>query len=402
LLDIEFLKPYFDFAPQLFIAFSLSLLLTPIIGFLAVRYRFVDLPIAQRPRGPKNLEQKIHNRTLPRLGGLAVMIPFLVIILFGVPMTPQIWGIFIGILILMITGAIDDKYDLDSKTQFFFQIVASTITVIAGTSITFVQILGVEFDLNIYSREFFIGNFMYNFVFPADLFTIFWIVTIINALNWVFGIDALGEGITIITAITIMFIAVKTGHPEIAILPAVLGASLLGYFPYNYPPSKIISGTIGTSTYGYLIAVLATISGAKISTAILLLTLPLLDMVWVIIYRLTHFRNIPLLKRPFQGGRIHMHHRLMNAGYTMKETLVIETSAMAVIAVIAYYLAGFGVKLLTASVLTATIAIIALITVLSSRKKRTKERQKRIKAEKEDPPPPTIETDIPPEERYAY
>lgn len=401
MLELEFLKPYLDFAPQLFIAFSLSLLLTPVIGFLAGKYGFVDLPVAQRPRGSKSLEQKIHNRTLPRLGGLAVMIPFLIIMFSSVPVTPQIWGIFIGVLILMITGAIDDKYDLDSKTQFFFQIVAAAITVIAGTSITFVQILGMEFDLNVFSREFFIGNFVYNFVFPADLFTIFWIVTIINALNWVFGIDALGEGITIITAITIMFIAVKTGRPEIAILPAALAASLLGYFPYNYPPSKIISGTIGTTSYGYLIAVLATISGAKISTAVLLLTLPLFDMIWVILYRLTHFRNIPFFKRPFQGGRVHMHHRLMNAGYTMKETLVIETAAMAVIAVIAYYLAGFGAKLLTVSVLTAVIAIIASITVLSSRKKRARERSKRIKAEKEEPPP-TIETDVPPEERYAY
>lgn len=402
MFDLAFLKPYLDFAPQMFIAFSLSLLLTPIVGFLAKKYGFVDLPVVQRPRGAKNLEQKIHNRTLPRLGGLAVMISFLLIMFSSVPITPQIWGIFIGVLILMVSGAIDDKYDLDSKTQFFLQVLAAAITVIAGTSITFVQILGMEFDLNLFSREIFIGNFVYNFVFPADLFTIFWIVTIINALNWVFGIDALGEGITIITAITIMFIAVKTGRPEIAILPAILAASLLGYFPYNYPPSKIISGTIGTTSYGYLIAVLATISGAKISTAVLLLTLPLFDMFWVIIYRLTHFKNIPLLKRPFQGGRVHMHHRLMNAGYTMKETLVIETAAMAVIAVIAYYLAGFGAKLLSVSVLAAIIAVVASITVLSSRKKRARERLKRIKSETTQPPPPPIETDIPPEERYAY
>lgn len=386
----------------MFIAFSLSLLLTPVVGFLARKYGFVDLPVSQRPRGSKSLEQKIHDRILPRIGGAGVMIAFLLVMSSSVPLTPQIWGILISILILMVVGLFDDKYDLDSKTQFFFQFLVATITVIAGTSITFIQVLGIEMDLNLFSREVFIGNFVYNFVFPADIFTIFWIVTIINALNWVFGIDALGEGITIITAITIMFIAVKTGRPEIAILPAILSASLLGYFPYNYPPSKIISGTIGTTSYGYLIAVLSMMSGAKISTAILLLTLPLFDMVWVIIYRVTHFRNIPLLKRPFQGGRVHMHHRLMNSGYTVKETLVIETSAMAVIAVLAYYLAGFGAKLLSVSVLSAIIAIIATVTVLSSRKKRAKERLKRMKAENTTPPTPPIETDIPPEERYAY
>lgn len=380
----------------------MSLLLTPIVGFIAKKYGFVDLPVSQRPRGSKSLEQKIHNRILPRLGGLAVMITFLLLTISAVPLTTQVGGIILAVLILMVTGLLDDKYDLDSKTQFFFQLLAAAITVITGTSITFIQIFGVEMDLNMFSREIFIGNFAYNFIFPADLFTIFWIVTIINALNWVFGIDALGEGITIITAITIMFIAVKTGRPEIAILPGLLAASLLGYFPYNYPPSKIISGTIGTTSYGYLIAVLAMISGAKISTAILLLTLPLFDMVWVIIYRVTHFRNIPLLKRPFQGGRVHMHHRLMNAGYTMKETLVIETSAMAVIAVIAYYLAGFGAKLLSVSILTAIIAVIAAVTVLSSRKKRAQERLKRMKSENTPPPAPPIETDIPPEERYAY
>lgn len=319
----------------------------------------------------------------------------------SVELTTQMWGIILGVIVLMISGAIDDKFDLSSKQQFFFQILASIITVIAGTSITFIQVMGVEIDLNLFSKEFFLGDLIYNFVFPADLFTVFWIVTIINALNWVFGIDALGEGITIITSITIMFIAVKTGRPELAILPAALGASLFGYLPYNFPPSKIISGTIGTSSYGFLVAVLATISGAKISTAILLLTLPLFDMFWVIIYRLSHFKNVPLLKRPFQKGRIHLHHRLINAGYTIKETVVIETSAMAVIAILAYYLAGFGAKLLSVSIFMAIIALIASITVLSSRKKRAQERLKRMKA-KDDVPPPTIEKDIPPEERYAY
>lgn len=401
MFDLEFLKPYIDLAPQLFVAMTLSLLITPFVGYIARRFGFIDLPLSQRPRGEKTLEQKIHNRTLPRLGGLAVLLPFLLIFTTSVDLTTQMWGIIVGVLILMISGAVDDKFDLSSKQQFFFQILASVITVIAGTSITFIQVMGVEIDLNLYSREFFLGDLIYNFVFPADLFTVFWIVTIINALNWVFGIDALGEGITIITSITIMFIAVKTGRPELAILPAALAASMMGYFPYNYPPSKIISGTIGTSSYGYLVAVLATISGAKISTAILLLTLPLFDMFWVIIYRLTHFKNVPLLKRPFQSGRIHLHHRLMNAGYTMKETLVIETAVMGVIAVFAYYLAGFGAKLLSISVLMAIIFFIASITVLSSRKKRAKERIKRMKARDEEPPP-TIEKDIPPEERYAY
>jgi len=401
LFDLEFIKPYLDLSPQLFIAFTLSLLLTPFVGYIARRYGFIDLPLSQRPRAEKTIEQKIHNRTIPRLGGLAVLLPFLVIFMTSVELTTQMWGIILGVIVLMISGAIDDKFDLSSKQQFFFQILASIITVIAGTSITFIQVMGVEIDLNLFSKEFFLGDLIYNFVFPADLFTVFWIVTIINALNWVFGIDALGEGITIITSITIMFIAVKTGRPELAILPAALGASLFGYLPYNFPPSKIISGTIGTSSYGFLVAVLATISGAKISTAILLLTLPLFDMFWVIIYRLSHFKNVPLLKRPFQKGRIHLHHRLINAGYTIKETVVIETSAMAVIAILAYYLAGFGAKLLSVSIFMAIIALIASITVLSSRKKRAQERLKRMKA-KDDVPPPTIEKDIPPEERYAY
>jgi UDP-GlcNAc:undecaprenyl-phosphate GlcNAc-1-phosphate transferase len=371
------------------------------VGYIARRYGFIDMPLTQRPRAEKTLEQKLHDRKLPRLGGLAVLIPFLIIFVTSAELNSQMWGIILGVLILMISGAIDDKFDLSSKQQFLFQVLAATITVITGTSITFIQVMGIEFDLNLFSKEIFLSDMIYNFVFPADLFTIFWIVTIINALNWVFGIDALGEGITIITAITIMFIAVKTGRPELAILPASLAASLLGYFPYNFPPSKIISGTIGTSSYGYLVAVLATISGAKISTAILLLTLPLFDMFWVIIYRLTHFKNVPLLKRPFQKGRIHLHHRLMNAGYTIKETVVIETSGMAVIAVLAYYLAGFGAKLLSVSIFMAIIAVIASITVLTSRKKRAQDRLKRIRAKK-DVPPPTIEKDIPPEERYAY
>ena len=401
MFDLSFLKPYSDFAPAIFVALSITLLITPLVGYLAKRFGFVDLPVSQRPRGVRSNEQRIHNSILPRIGGLAVMLSFIVVAFTSSEISAPIWGLMIGVMILMVSGAIDDKYELKSNTQFLFQILAAVITVISGTSITFMQILGVEIDLNWFSSEIFIGNFIYNFVFPADLFTILWIVTIINALNWVFGIDALGEGITIITSFTIMFIAVKTGRPEIAILPAILGASLIGYLPYNYPPSKIISGTIGTSSYGFLIAVLAMMSGAKISTAILLLTLPLFDMFWVILYRMTHFKNIPLLKRPFQPGRVHMHHRLMSAGYTMKETLVIETSAMAVIAFIAYYFAGFGTKLLTVSILAVIITIIATVAVFSSKGKRKKEREKFARIE-DDPPPTIIEKDISPEEKYAY
>ncbi len=401
MMNLDFLQSYINVAPQMFIAFSLAFILTPFVGFLARRFGFLDLPPSKRPRGSKISEQKIHNYTLPRLGGLAVLIPFLGVFITNVNMTPALWGIILAVIILMISGAIDDKYDISGRSQFLFQILAAVITVLAGTSITFIQVMGIELDLNMFSREIFIGDFIYNFVFPADIFTIIWIVTIINALNWVFGIDALGEGITIITSLTIMFIAVKTGRVELAILPAALAASLLGYFPYNYPPSKIISGTIGTSSYGYLVAVLATISGAKISTAILLLTLPLFDMIWVILYRMRKFRNISLLKRPFQSGRVHMHHRLMSKGYSMKEVLVIETAAMGIIAVIAYYLAGFGVKLLSTVIFISSILLISLFAVMSSRKKRAREKLRRIKSE-EEPPPPSIEPDIPPEERYAY
>lgn len=394
-MNFAFLEPYIAMLPELFMAFALTLLLTPVAGYIGKRFGFIDTPQSKRPRSE-------NARTLPRIGGLAVMFSFLFVVLLNINLTPPIWGMLIGLLILMISGAIDDKYELSSSSQFFFQFLAASITVIAGTTITFIQVAGVQFDLNMFSHEFFIGDFIYNFIFPADLFTIFWIILIINALNWVFGIDALGEGITIIAAITIMLISVKTGRLELALVSGVLAASLMGYFPYNYPPAKIISGTIGTSSYGFLIAVMAILSGAKISSAVLLLTLPLLDMVWVIIYRMKHYKNIPLLHRPFQRGRIHLHHRIMSAGYTVKETLVLEMSIMAVISVVSFYLAGFGVKLLTTAIMIAIILSLTVLIIIYSKKKREQDRQKRIRIENQDDPPPPIEEDIPPEEKYAY
>ncbi|MFQ5492995.1 MAG: glycosyltransferase family 4 protein [Candidatus Dojkabacteria bacterium] len=396
-MEANIFEPYLDLLPYMAAAFFVSLLLTPVIGYLATKYRFIDLPAKLRKRTDKTIDQRIHDEAKPRLGGLAVLIPFFLIAFAGSTLTSQVWGMLLGLGIIVIVGVLDDKYELSGGVQFAFQLLAAIIVVVSGVSITHVDVAGLSIDFNSFSRELNLGSFIYNFVFPADLITVGWIMIIVNALNWVCGIDALGEGITFIAALTTMILAVRVGSPEFAIFPALLVAGLLGFIPYNFPPSKIIGGTAGHTGYGFLLAVLAILSGAKITSGIILLSIPLVDMGWVLLNRMRDHKTVNIFKLFSISGRVHLHHRLMSLGFSGKQTLYIETSAMAVVSLIALYFGDFNTSLITLVLVIALLII--FFTIISL---RTRNKPSTPKPPPSEPEPPVIDTGPTPEEKYAY
>jgi len=310
----------------------------------------------------------------------------------------KIWGLILGLLVLIVGGVLDDKFELDAKKQMLLQILAAAIVVFSGITILKIDVFGSTFNFDQVSTNINLGLFNYHMIFPADIITIVWILLIINAINWMSGIDAIGEITTFLTAFTTMLLSVRAGQPEMAMLSAILAAGILGFLPYNLPPSKIMSGTAGTTGYGFILAVLAIISGSKITSAITLLSIPLLDMVWVMIYRFIKLKDQPFLKRPFVSGDVHLHHRLMSLGLSQVQTLFVETSVVGLISILAFYLGGFSMPLVSLVIIfTVLLIVFSIISILSNRK-----RKEPVEIKPRNPTPPVVSNEPTPEERYAY
>jgi UDP-GlcNAc:undecaprenyl-phosphate GlcNAc-1-phosphate transferase len=374
-----------------------AVLLTPVIGYIAKKYKFIDLPGVLRKRSDKTVAQRIHKTPKLRLGGLSVLIPFVIVVITMLDGNTKIWGLILGLLVLIIGGVLDDKYELNAKKQMLLQILAAVIVVLSGITIMKFDIFGTTIDFSQFSTDINLGLFTYHMIFPADIITIVWILIIINAINWMSGIDAIGEITTFITAFTTMLLSVRAGQMEMAMLSGILAAGVLGFIPYNFPPSKIMSGTAGTTGYGFILAVLAIISGSKITSAVTLLSIPLLDMVWVMIYRFIKLKDVPFFKRPFVGGNVHLHHRLMHLGLSTVQVLYVETSVICLISILAFYLGGFHMPLISLVIIfTVLIIIFSVISILSSKKKKI------IVHDKSKDPPPVVTNEQTPEEKYAY
>jgi UDP-N-acetylmuramyl pentapeptide phosphotransferase/UDP-N-acetylglucosamine-1-phosphate transferase len=144
-------------------------------------------------------------------------------------------------------------------------------------------------------------------------FTLFWIVGMVNTINWVDGLDGLAASVTLV-ACAILFAHTffwPAGDPQftISLLPAVLAGAVVGFLPFNWHPAKAIMGDSGAHFLGFCLAIIAIIGGAKIATALLALALPILDVAWVIFYRIVHRRS------PLDADRGHLHHRLADSGW---------------------------------------------------------------------------------------
>ncbi len=324
------------------IAFIIGLFITPLIGRIAKLVGAVDLPASMRASTDTASSSRINREPKLQLGGLAIAIAFFGAVILTGSLKGMNIGILIGILIILLVGVLDDKFELSGKVQLFGQALAALVVIFSGISVVKISFLGtiIDFDWASYLIEF--GNFSYNFIFPADILTLIWIVGVINFINWVGGVDGLNTAVSAIISGTLALLALDNNHVVLAtILIAHVGA-LMGYFPFNYNPSKIIQGTTGDLFNGYLISIFAIIGGTRWTSTFVILALPLLDAFFVILMRIK--AHPEALKNPLKLLSIsdtnHLHHRLMSAGYNRKSVLFLETSMMTIIAAIAVYFSG--------------------------------------------------------------
>lgn len=386
------LEKYFQYFPIFIIAFVSSFLLTPLVGYLARKLEILDLPPSMKKAKERGIATAMHDKPVTKLGGLAVVIPIIFIILYYLPIDKELLGLISGLVILTIAGYLDDKLNLPGATQFLFQVIAALVIVLTGTGIeTLRNPIGNDINLVWTEIPFYIKETAYHLSLPSDLITIAWIILVINSMNWVAGIDGLVEGLTGISALIITLLSVRFFTHPTAVMGAALAGAVLGFLPYNFNPAKIFSGSIGDYVYGFFLAVLSIYSGAKFATALMLLGIPILDAVWVILYRINLFKpkNLnDLWKALLASDKIHLHHRLLEMGLSVKQVNYFEYSVVAFLGIIAFLLTGLLKTLFLFISLVLGIALILYTTQKSNKDSK--------------PPGRKVQAEESPEKKFAY
>ena len=282
------------------ITFLTSALLTPLVKKIAFHVGAVDKPDHKR---------KIHDHTMPSMGGLAIFFAFLIGYMLFAPKTTQMLSVLIGGFVVVITGMLDDINPLPAKVKFLMQITAACITVFYG-NITFA-------DMTIFGITFKFGIFAYPL---AVLF----MVSIMNAINLCEGLDGLATGTSTIYFATICIIGYimnRLGGLDVIMCLIMVGACL-GFLFHNFPPAKIFMGDTGSLFLGFIISVIALL-GFKTAT-ITSLIIPLLTLFVPIID--TFFA---MCRRILKGERIdhadkeHLHHQLLKTTKSTRKTVII-------------------------------------------------------------------------------
>ena len=321
-------------AAALLTAVLVSLVSTPVVRSLAFRVGAVDIPRDGR---------RMHDHPIPRMGGLAIFFGFILSVLIFLPLTAELRGMLLGSVVIIILGIFDDIYSLPAMLKFLVQIGAALVVVMEeGNRIRFLS------NPNIFSSDPF-----WELGWLSIPITVFWIVGITNAVNLIDGLDGLACGVSTISSMTLLVIALIVSEPEVAILTAALAGGCIGFLPYNLNPAKIFMGDTGSTFLGFILAVVSIQGLFKFYTIIsfavpfLMLGLPIFDTCFAILRRVSHGQS------PMKPDRGHIHHRLIDMGFSQKQ-------AVATLYVISAILGLSAVVLTTIGVLRAMLFLLAL------------------------------------------
>jgi UDP-N-acetylmuramyl pentapeptide phosphotransferase/UDP-N-acetylglucosamine-1-phosphate transferase len=275
--------------------------------------------------------RRIHKTPTSRLGGVAIYAGFvcaLIVSLTFAPLDPalrrspyellRIDLLLLGGTLIFCIMLIDDVAGLTPLTKLVGQVAAALIAV--GPYLWERQLYGprdeangiilTAFNLPLLAEPVHLHNLSPWLAIAA---TVFWIVGMMNTINFVDGLDGLAAGIVLIAAAILSAHALRLNQLTIALLPLALAGACLGFLYWNFNPAKIFMGDCGAMFLGYVLAVSAIIGGAKLATALLVLALPILDVAWLIVQRTRRGSGIA------RAGRDHLHHRLLALGWSQRQ-----------------------------------------------------------------------------------
>ena len=288
--------------------FFVAFLATPFVRKLAFKCGAIDSPD----------ERKVHKRAMPRMGGLAIYISFIAVVLLTQETTPFIKGLLLSGSLIVLLGIADDIRGISPRLKLAGQILAALVVVSFGL------------EVRSLTNPFAASDMIALGVLTIPL-TVLWLISVTNAVNLIDGLDGLAGGITTIALLTIaatVWIEItKTGEAapgqrEAVILALILAAAVLGFLPFNFNPARIFLGDTGSMFLGFNLAVLSVMGLAKGPTFIsviipvVILGIPLLDTTFAVVRRF--LGNRPIM----QPDKEHLHHRLMEIGLNHKQTVL--------------------------------------------------------------------------------
>lgn len=316
-----------------------ALLATPLVMMLAARTGALDMPDAR----------KVHKKPIPRIGGIGIYAAFIIsmvlVRMFAELTGELLWGVSGLILsgtLIMLVGIIDDYKNLPAKVKLLGQIFAAAVLV-----------LGFDVRIDFITDPF--GDYIYLewFAVPA---TIFWLVGLSNTINLIDGLDGLAAGVSMIAALTIMFVALEQNVLIIAVLTAALAGAAFGFLFFNFNPASIFMGDSGALFLGFMLAGISVIGAVKCAATIALvvpilaLGLPILDTAFAIVRR--YRGGVPIF-RPDKG---HLHHRLLGLGFTQRQAVLLMYVISALL----------GLSAVALTEVSSQIAIFILLIVIVS------------------------------------
>ncbi len=322
-------------------AFIISFAATPIVKSFAQRVGAVDVPKDGR---------RMHTHPIPRLGGLAIFLGFLLSVVLFAEISMEVQGILLGSVVIVIVGVIDDIVPLPALVKFVVQILAALIAVFHGV------VAEVITNPFIWSASEYLV-----FGYWSIPITVLWIVAITNSVNLIDGLDGLAAGVSTISSFTMLIIAIIVSDGNVAIIMAALAGSCIGFLPYNRNPAKIFMGDTGALLLGYVLATISIIGLFKfyavISFAVpfLVVGLPLFDTAFAFLRRILSGKN------PMSPDRGHFHHRLIDMGFSQKQAVAIAYAISGILGLSAVVITTNGE--IKALILLAAFFVAAVIVV---------------------------------------
>lgn len=300
-----------------FSAFVIAFLL-----LLTVLKIFPKLGLLDRPE-----KYGLKRKPIPYPGGVMLFVSFLILSLLFLELNGKLIGLLIGGGLLTAVSFIDDRKGLSAWLRLGVQISVGIIVVFAGIGIEGItNPLGGYLRLDHAEWILRIGEWQYPIMIFSAIFTVIWTVLLINTMNWLDGIPGLVSGISTLGGITLFFLSISdlVNQPDVATMALIIGMIAFAFWLFDFYPPKMIIGDSGSMFLGFMLAMLAIFSSGKIATTFLILGFAILDALYVIVKRLAK------KQAPWKGGEwdkyrhaIHLHHRMLKAGFSERQVLVI-------------------------------------------------------------------------------
>lgn len=315
-------------------ALVMSFAATPLVKVLATRVGAMDVPRDGR---------RMHDHPIPRMGGLAIFFGFILSVLLFAEITTQVRGVLLGSIVIVIIGVIDDRISLQWWVKLLGQFVAAGVAVAHGVVITILS------NPNVLSQSLYLDVGLLSI--PI---TLLWIVGITNSVNLIDGLDGLAVGVSGISSVTMLVIALLVSEGNVAVIMAALAGACIGFIPFNFNPAKIFAGDTGALLLGYVLSTMSVIGLFKVYAIIsfvlpfLVMALPFFDTTFAFVRRILKGQN------PMKPDRGHVHHKLIDMGLSQKQ-------AVAVLYCVSIVFGLAAVLLTTSGVVKALIFIAAFV-----------------------------------------